>query len=198
MTTEHLALIRRLIESFIEYPKDLRIDISNRAGTSYVLMQCHATDHSKMVGKSGSHFHALHLLISELGQQAGTTYKLCRYNEPQVGQREPRTEQHIATTYDTTPACAMLTAIFAELCAGQYAVVPEQLPSAPDSRLNYCLNVIIRDQSDYTNLTRYASPTEQIPTTAEAPMTIIGAIGTLFRAYANRAGIRFAVQLKLP
>lgn len=197
MTTDHLALIRRLIESFIDHPKQLTIDINTRAGTSYVLMQCHAADHPKMVGKAGSHFHALRLIIAELGTQAGTIYKLCRYLEPKVGQRAENAKQRIAYTYDPLPACALLSAIFADLCAGQYAVDAEQLPSVQDSRLTYSLNVLIRDEADYNTLTRYASPDQNIPTNAEAPMTIIGAIGTIFRAYANRYGVRFAVQLKL-
>lgn len=198
MTTEHLALIRRLIESFIDYPKSLRIDVSTRSGTSYVLMQCHASDHAKMVGKAGSHFHALRVIISELGTQAGTIYKLCRYLEPEFGQRSARTDQVVAAAYNTAPACDLLAAIFAELCSGQYAIDADPQPQTADGRLSYHLNVIIGDETDYNTLTRYAAPIEQIPTNAEAPMTIIGAIGTIFRAYANRAGVRFAVQLKLP
>lgn len=196
MLKEHTDLIRRLIESFIDHPQSLRIETSDRNGHVYFLMQCHADDHPKMVGKGGSHFHALRLIIAELGKQAETSYKLCRYQEPEPAPRRERSASKMVTSYSPDDACRLMEAIFANLCAGQYAVEAEMNPALRP--LTYTINITTRDSADYIALTRYASSTEHIPENAESPMTIIGAIGTLFRAYANRDGVRFSVQLKRP
>lgn len=194
MLPEHLTIIRRLIESFIDHPASLKIELSNRSGSTYLMMQCHADDHAKMVGKGGSHFHALRMIIAELGAQAATSYKLCRYLEPEPAERSERMPVKNAESYSPATACKLLEDLFGFLCAGQYAVEADfRCEMRP---LTYVLNITTRDATDYIALTRYAAPTEIVPHNAEAPMTLIGAIGTLFRAYANRDGVRFSIQLK--
>ncbi len=178
------ALIRRLVERFIEHPRSLMISLKEFPGCVYWTMQAHADDHAKLVGKGGSHYDALRLIIAELGRSSETLYILRRFIEPEPAPRRERMARREAVIYDCIPARDLLCELLESMGIGQFTNTVVSIDQ------HYDFHITVRDADDIKFLTESRSDTEH-------PMTIKDAIATLFRAYANRDGVRFGIEVRL-
>ena len=178
--------IRKLVKSFIDHPHNLMIETKEHPGIVYWTMQFHADDHSKAVGKRGAHYDALKLLITEIGRTHDIQYILRRYREPEPAPRTENMRRGCPEEYDPQPASALLTSILEQLNIGQFNI---QVTSTPGQHpLEYTFVIHTREQQDYNTLT--------VPREENAlPMTLVGAMGTLFRAYGNRNGVKFSIEV---
>ena len=184
--TPALQIIRSLVESFIDHPTQLRIETTPHPGVLYWLMQFHADDHSKAVGKRGAHYDALKLLIAEIGRANDTQYVLRRYREPEPTDRSENMRRGCPEEYDPTRATHILTGLLEHLHLGDFQVHANQV--AGEHPLSFGFTIHTRTALDYKALT--------VPREDNAlPMTLVGAIGTLFRAYGNRNGVKFTVEV---
>ena len=180
-------IIRTLVKSFIDHPHNLLIETKEHPGIVYWTMQFHADDHSKAVGKRGAHYDALKLLITEIGRAHDVQYILRRYREPEPAERQENMRRGCPEEYDANPAVALLVKILELLDVGQFIV--EIAQAQGEHPLSFTLSIIVREPKDYNTLT--------VPREENAlPMTTVGAIGTLFRAYGNRNGVKFAIDVQ--
>lgn len=185
-TSKTEDLIRLLLERFIHHPRSLMIEANEKPGVVFWTMQCHADDHSKLVGKQGTHFHALKLLLAELGTAANTQFVLKRFLEPEAAPRREKMPWKTPEAYDARPARDLLCQIVENLGIGQFVV---EIVDAGGFPLQFNLIITVRSQDDFNSLT--------VPREDHAqPMTTVGAIGTLFRAYANQDGVKFNLEVK--
>jgi predicted RNA-binding protein YlqC (UPF0109 family) len=180
------ALIRKLVERFIDHPEALMIDPREHPGCVYWTMKCHADDFSKMVGKQGAHYQALLVLLAEFGRSTGSQYILKRYLEPDPAQRRDMMHKKSVHHYDVEPAQVLLEEVLGNLGIGQFGLTTVQSSYNP---ITYVFSITTRAYEDYTLLT---VPSEN----RTNPMTLIGALGTIFRAYANRDGVRLNLEVR--
>ncbi len=186
-------LIRALITQFIDHPDNLRIDIQEYPEPTRWTIQSDAEDLPKLVGRSGAHFYALKTLIAEMGKAQDQQYVLGRYPEPlAVQQGRPRQPRKTATReYDPRPARDLLQRLLERIGLGQFDL--ELMLGTGADRHTYQLNIYPRDPEDYQTLT--------VPTVTPRdpnPMSPIGALGTLYRAWANRDGVNYSLEIIRP
>lgn len=176
--------IRKLIECFIDHPEALRIETKEHPGVVYLTMQPHADDFSKMTGKQGAHFNAIKTVLAALGKSEGTQYVLRRYLEPEPARRREQMPKTIAPNYFVEPARDMLMQLLTAIALEDWQLQVRKTPNTKPTL--YTFTILTRSREDYETLI--------VPASADQPMTLIGALGTLFRAYANRDGVKFNIE----
>lgn len=184
-------LVRAIICSFIDHPAFLEIAYEEQPAAVFWSIKSHAHDHGKITGKEGSHFRALKILIDEMGFISGKNFILQRYREPDAA--GPRALLAKATTrnYDASDARNLLVQILKAIGIGPFTLAPTSVLSAqhPSDRESYTFTITTEEITDYTAMT---VPLEGSKDT----MTTIGAIGTIFRAFGNTHGVKFAVEVR--
>ncbi len=141
-------------------------------------------------GKRGAHYDALKLLLTEIGRAHDIQYVLRRYKEPDPAERQDNMHRTQPDYFDARPARDNLSKILEQLNIGQFQVTmtggARPTPFAP---LEFIFTITTRTTEDYNTLT--------VPREDNAlPMTMVGALGTLFRAYGNRNGVKFAIDVQ--
>ncbi len=189
-----IDLVRILIETFIAHPAKLNINLHEHCGLIRWLISCDPADHGKLVGKQGAHFNALRCLIEELGSAKDEKYTLSRYLEPRipvVGKIHPA---HPAPdhTYSTAPAELLMTSFLEELLAGEFLIQVEDIQPH-----QYEIVIDPKDQRDYEFLT-IASLTVGHASRPGTDITVIGALGTLYRAWGQRDGVSYSLEVCRP
>ena len=182
-------LMRELVESFIDYPTSLALAAKEVPGSVYWSMQGHADDTPKLIGIRGAHFNALRFLFLRLGRVRDLLYTF-KVNEPERAQRRESSPPKVAKAYDPRKAKELLSQILDALLIGQY-VVDIKLAHKDKTPLEYTFIIFTRDEADYDDLT--VAPQGSIDT-----MTIVAALGTIFRAYANKDGVKFVIDVRRP
>lgn len=192
MTTETIkqteALIREILtRCLIDHPDALRIDPRVVPGGCYWTLQTHADDHRKVVGAKGAHIKALTWLIERIGRAHGLNFKTW-LKEPPEGDRQPMPPVPPADRYDPRRAAALLVDIvtaFLGRDAVEAGTVIEPRhdgtrTEVPPFALVYTFHMITRD-----------------PQAAAALETLAANVGDLFRAYAAKEGVAFALEVDL-
>jgi predicted RNA-binding protein YlqC (UPF0109 family) len=176
-------LLRDLVAAFTIHPEAIQIDAT--PGGQWVMKGARHEDEPVLVGKHGSHVRALSFLVRAIGEARGESYslKLITTHEP----RDRVTKKKIAETHDPAPAAELLGRILAELSIGDYMVETEQGQTV-DMLLAFNLTIRVRQFADYNALTVAPGSTSPVVVTSE---TLVGALGTLFRAIAKKIGVRY-------
>jgi predicted RNA-binding protein YlqC (UPF0109 family) len=182
-------LLRALVETFIDHAHALSISAKEVPGAVYWTMQGHADDYGKLVGKKGAHVNALTLLVASLGTAADQlfTFKLL---EPEPAPRRAASPPKQATHYDPRPARELLCRILENLGLGQFAVEAKPTPSGK-TPIEVLFEISVRTEEDYRALTVAADNSSE-------GLSVIAALGTLFRAHANKGGIRTQLEVLRP
>lgn len=179
-------LIRELVESYIDHPRDLTLEGKPFASAVYWSMRGHADDYGKLVGKRGAHVNALAFLVRIMGhaQKELHSFKL---EEPSPGERREAAPAKAAETYDPRPARDLLCRLLEALDIGQFVVeakVERNLNPRVDFPLFVRFEIGVRSHDDYEVM---------VMESASSALTVIGSLGMLFRARANKEGV--GVQL---
>lgn len=187
-TRSTLELIRALVASYILHPKKLLLEGSEIDGRIYFEMKAAFDDQPKLIGKGGSHIKALRFLLREIGRGQQVDYNI-NLLEPTPGPRGEPEKPKAVSYYETKEAHELLERAAGSLVLGQVRVDCARIPG--DRPCSYLFTITPRDANDYADLITPddADPEEQ---------TVIGALGTLFRAYANKAGVQFKIDVKKP
>lgn len=187
--TEQISdLLRELVETFIDHANSLAIDHKCVPGATYWTMQGHADDYGKLVGKKGAHVNALTLLVSAMGTAADQlfTFKLL---DPEPAPRRASSPPKQADHYDPRPARDLLCRILENLGIGQFAVddimPPGRMP------IEVMFRIAVRTDEDYRALT-------VAPDNSPKGLSVIAALGTIWRAMANKHGIRTQLEVLGP
>ena len=190
-TAETAALIKDLASAFVARPRDVEIGYQQaESGETYLALKGHPEDESRLIGKAGSHVKALTFLVGRFGRAAGRvyTFRLITEQAPRARlEQEPRN----AVTYDPQAAKGLLERLLEALELGEYAVTVGPGIS-PRHYLNFVFKVHVRFRTDYAYLITPDNPQ------LASDMTVVGAIGTIFRAIAKQAGVRFTLIVEEP
>lgn len=176
-------VLRDLVAAFTIHPEAIQIDAM--PGGQWVMKGARHEDEPVLVGKHGSHVRALSFLMRAIGEARGESYslKLITTHEPRGGRMA---KKKVADNHDPAPAAELLGRILAELSIGDFMVETE--PGEAGELLAFNLTIRVRQFADYNALTVAPGSPSPVVVTSE---TLVGALGTLFRAIAKKIGVRY-------
>jgi len=180
-------LIRDLVSAFVERPTELRLKVqpSDDGNTCYWAIKADPVDDPLLIGAEGSHVRALTFLIAQFGLAHGMTFTFRLLTED--GKRlRPRGAPRDVIEYDAEPALEILQRLMTGLGIRDVKV---RLGAGvgPRKSLSYIFTISACSEENYRALTHSQN--------AEG-MTVVGAIGTLFRAVAKKSGVRFNIEVE--
>ena len=176
-------LVRELAGLYVGHPDKLQIRFQEaKDGSVYFAMRGTPEDDSRLIGTKGCHVDALKFLIGEIGAAQGRAFTFRLLSTP--GSRGQWYPPRDVLDYDPIPARDLLRRILSALGVAEFSV--EVNPgSGPRESLFFEFEVKIPDGKIAADLT----------IGEEDEISVIGAIGTLFRAIAKTNGVRFQVRL---
>lgn len=184
-TREAHEALRSIVRSLTNYPDEVDLCVVEVNGGAYWRMTVHADDQKKVVGIEGSHIKALTYILAEMGRQnGGWVYKL-KLDEPINGQRRYSTPKPTVKSYNPAKAHELLARVVSLVTAGRVHV---ELDEDAGEDFAYTFTLVPRTSPDHHALTDARECTHR--------QTVIGALGTLWRAYAQRDGVRFTLQIR--
>jgi predicted RNA-binding protein YlqC (UPF0109 family) len=178
-------LLRDLATAFIDHPEKLDVSFKEFPGACNWSMRGHADDQPKLVGKRGAHIQALAFIVKALGLTNDSLYKL-KLLEPEPDARRDASPPRLASDYDPRAMRDLLCRVLENLGIGEFKVEAVTSPGMPIAVL---FNIHTRTAEDYTALT--VAP-------EVGGLTVVGALGTLFRAHANKVGVRINLEVLRP
>lgn len=180
-TNQTKEILRDLCSAFLDHPDALEIEAQEAPGSCFWQIRGHREDESKLVGRDGSHVRALAFLVGRFGaaRSEAHTFKLLTERRPEP---RPPLKPKKAIRYDTKPVEGLLVRILSELDLGDFFVTVGPGTGARDV-LTFVFSIVVKDPLDVRILTVRPDP--------NSDETIVGAIGTLFRAIAKKNGVRF-------
>lgn len=183
-TTNLHDTIRDLVGAFVSHPQAIELGQHAAKNSCLWLLKGHADDEPKLIGRQGSHVGALRFLVGEFGRARGEEHTLRLVTERQPFKRD-RANPRAALTFDPAAHVNLLTRILGELPIDMYGV---QADPAPGDLIAFTLRIRVVTETDRKTLTATHD--------AAGGMTIVGALGTLFRAIGCEHGIRYELKVE--
>jgi predicted RNA-binding protein YlqC (UPF0109 family) len=180
-------ILRDLFGFFLMHPEEMKIEPRPLDGGTLWQMKGHLDDEPILVGKKGSHVRAIAFLIENFGRARGEVYSSRLYTERKESDR-PGMKPRAAMDYDPTAANELLTRILTNSNVGTFGVAVEK-SFGSDGMLTFTFLIRLREAGDYEELT--------VPAKGQTE-TLVGSIGTLFRAVAKKAGVEFEIAVEKP
>lgn len=177
-------LIRRIITAITYHPECLEIKHTEFKGAVYWTVKAHADDQPKIIGKGGTHVRALAFLVAEIGLRSDSMYKF-KLTEPEHGQRSESTKPTTPQIYSPKKAADTILEVVEAIFGKDSATI--KIPTQSPYDHVYDFEIQMRDISDVPDL---RTPYED----DQYEMTIIGCLGTLWRAWAKRDGVDFTIS----
>ncbi len=191
-TEETRALLLALTARFVAWPGALKLGVQEAGdGSAYFALQGHAKDEPVLIGARGSHVDALAIIVQEIGRAAGRKFTFRLITSAGKFDRKPEDPRDVVS-YDPRPAVELLNRLLASLDLGEFAVAHGPGDGVRQS-LTYLFAIKLREERDVAALT--ASREIEGPGRRE-PQTLIGALGTLFRAIAKKEGVRITLSVE--
>ena len=181
---EIATLIQDLARMYVGKPDQLAVKFqeSGDGSSVYFMMRGSQEDDSRLIGRDGSHVDALTYLIQKIGEAEERIYTFRLLTAPE--RSDPWFPPKDADEYDPTPAKDMLLRILNALKAADVITVTVGPGAGPRTSLSFNFDVKIPDRKAAEALTA-----------STGGVSTVGAIGTLFRAIAKQAGVRFQIRL---
>lgn len=206
MNDETEELIRDLLTRFVHHPEALTIERSRNAdGGHHYKVRGHQEDNGIIIGRGGSHFKAMQLLVTLFAEH--DSYQVDSDSE----YMPPRAwaEKQLAD-YDPEPVCELLGRILDRLPVGEYELA-YALPALPPGEKRMCVYSLKFDEADvgygakrsYDYMigqreSEYAKRHGPVTTLDTRSTTVVGSIGTLFRAIGEKDGVKFLIKILRP
>jgi predicted RNA-binding protein YlqC (UPF0109 family) len=178
-------LLRSLLVRFISFPHHLELERKAFRGAATWTITCHPDDYGKINGKGGTHLRALEFLV----------YRLGLVNSEAYGLRLVDSEFRIdgGTAFKDTVeanlanACELLQEWLTALQSECTIVTVASLTT----RDSYKFELYPRGPSDYGDLIAVNSNDVH-------ERSLIGSLGTIYRAIGRAAGIDLTIEVKNP
>ncbi len=188
MTTDDIAedvcaMLRRVIETIIDRPRDLAIDYRPMRGRIDLHVTPNINDQGKIVGKGGAHIRALKYLMAQLGERQGQQIVIYLH-ENDGGRRFPDPVRAVGKpTYNTAGHLALLQDLLNGLLdePPSITVVRESGFAQPA----FVFVIEARRVQDY----------ERLVPVGEGSQSLVTELGTLFRAAGHRDGVSFRLEV---
>jgi len=184
-------LLRDLVSAFVEIPGEIVIAHQTSIdGDCYFAMKGALEDEPILIGTRGSHVNALKLLVEKMGKAEERTFnfRLITEGEPQ-GRREREKLDVVShdPSDDSKLLCRVLAAVGLDSNDGFSVSVGSGY--GPRKSLTFVFEIKVQTDEQYLALTVPSEPYVNRLTMEEA--TVIGSVGTLFRAIAMKSGVRY-------
>lgn len=182
------TMLRNLIASIVFREESIEINRDEFVGHVSWLTRVHAEDTGKIVGREGTHLKAFTLVVKESAKFLGDE-KLQRFKvlDPLPAAFQERSSPK-AKDYNPEPAKTRLEEVLVCVGVQEFKIGSTCLRPDMDGTLRFEFSIQVRTEDDYNLLT-------VAPQIGNDDATVIGAIGTIFRAGARRDGIKSAVTV---
>ena len=184
-------LLRDLVSAFVEMPGEIVIAHQTSIdGDCYFAMKGALEDEPILIGTRGSHVNALKLLVEKMGdaEERNFNLRLITEGKPQgLRKREKLDVVSHDPSEDIKLLCRVLSAVGLDLKSGFAVSVGSGY--GPRKSLTFVFEIKVQTDEQYLQLTVPSESYINRMTMEEA--TIIGAIGSLFRAIAMKSGVRY-------
>ena len=185
-------LLRDLVGTYISHPDELLIDRKEHGGSVYFGITPHGNDAPALVGKQGCHVKALQRILGEIGECAGEIYVLT-LREPKIPRDRGNLEKPARpASFDQQRPLALLKRLLVAICLPDTSLEFMWTPSGGSKYTppSMGFRIYTRSEDDYGKLVA----TEEGDALVSKP-SLVGAIGTLFRAYAAKEGMIFTIEV---
>ena len=178
-------LLKELAGRYVYFPKDIKVEFQEaKDGSCYFVMQGNPVDDPRLIGRQGDHVDALSCLVERVGKAFGRYYTFRLLSRR--GQSATTTPTIDALEYDARPDRDFLCEWLKVLGANGYSV--DLTPGdGPRTKLTFNFNVTIPDRQLVVDFMMSEAKPHS--------MSVINAIGTLYRAIAKQKGVKFQVNL---
>lgn len=184
-------LLTQLLKAIIDHPEDLRIETKEFQARVEWRVRVHIDDQGKVIGKMGAHIKALQFLFACIGYATNVQYRI-QVLEPEEPRRGPENDPREAMTYDTGEAEALLFELLDDVFGNDEArITIAQSTKSLIPSFTFCIDPVTEG-----NRMKLETPMDWAG--RGEPMTVVGAIGTLFRAYARKEGVGFMIEAAKP
>lgn len=190
-TTKTREVLRALVARIVAHGDDVVVEpTAESGGRALWTLRCHPDDESKVLGHSGTHATALIHLVESMGFARDAIFNLKIETPGDSGDRA-KTRREPAERYDPLPVSELLSRVLEELSLGEFAVRVRPSTPAEDAseELSFVFEILPREKRDYSLL---------LVRSTTNGLTLVGSIGTLFRAVARRDGVRFTLEVVRP
>lgn len=175
-------LLRRIVESFTDYPADLTLESKLLPGRVDWRLRVNVNDHGKVIGRNGSHIRALQYLWAQVGESCGQ-YFVLRLDENPVGKREPEKRR---PTPNPAFSCVGHKALLSDFLDQVLSERPAIEVRREQARVEFVFVIDCERVQDYERL---------VCVTTETTQTVITELGTLFRAAGHKNGVGFKLEV---
>ena len=179
-------LLERIVRALIEYPEDAVVTFETVPGLTQWYIKVRGEDQGKARGREAAHIIAIQYLIGEIGvtHEEKQRVTLLESERCVVGHRSPLTQ---AATYHPGDAHELLHDILSTILTSKFRIDVRTIQDTPP--LAYDFHITTQIDDDQAAL---LEPYDDDP----SHNTLIGALGTLWRAYASREGVSFTISTK--
>ena len=183
--SETLQLLHELLAKFLDHAEAIQIEVREVPGAVYWSIKTHSADMPKAVGRGGAHVRSLGKLLAQIGTANDEVWKL-KLNPPDPGPRREASPPVRATAYDPATAEQLLGRT-ASAALGVTVEIETELTG--HETLSYTFRVHPEGRKAFAEL---VAEREGDP----FGVSLIDAIGVLWRAWAQRDGVRFSLEAK--
>ncbi len=181
-------MLRRVIETIIDRPRDLAIDYRPMRGRIDLHVTPNINDQGKIVGKGGAHIRALKYLMAQLGERQGQQIVIYLH-ENDGGQRFPDPVRAVGKpTYNTAGHLALLQDLLNGLLDEPPAITVSRRKSLAPVPPIFIFNIEARRIQDHERLQPPLAGDEQA-------VSVITALETIFNAAARKEGVTFRLEV---
>lgn len=180
-TVEELTdLLRRLIEAYTDFPRDLTLTPRILKGRVDWSIEANINDQGKIVGKQGSHINALKFIFALIGQRHGQQFVLNLRDGS--GEREPEILRRPAPpTYSCSTHRQLLSDVLAAVFEDGLPVIARREGQIAGKPV-FVLEIGVERRQDFEVLVNDSGP------------ALLDALATLFSAAASRDGVAYRVE----
>lgn len=174
--------LERLISALLDDPRKLELDANRLPRRVNWRLRVDINDAGKVIGKKGAHVKALALVVSRLGDRLGEVWTL-KVEDPEEGPRgEPRRDASPPDHFSPAADLELLSDLLACLVGRGF-----ELDVVADGSADWVFRVAAATFGEHEALVDKRQD--------EAGETLIGALGTLFRAVGRRQGVGYRVEI---
>lgn len=185
-TTRSHNLLLRLLESLVDNPREIDLAVDDQAHSVNWTVKVAVDDRGTVIGKNASHAKAIQFLMALVGMRAGERYRI-KIDVPRDLVRAKDRPRRTATAYNPEDAIALLDELLRLLDGWEAKVVCDETRDAGE--LSYLFTIISMGMSNDLTI-----PCDPIGNGNAS--TALAAIGTLWRAYGQREGVKFIVEAR--
>lgn len=180
-----------LVRGFVDRPDLVELEhwigpaMGGKAEGSW-LMRCHGSDMGKIIGNAATHIKALQHIWRKIGQVHGLRY-LLELEEPQDQGQAVVVRPKPASIFNGHAVQSAIVGVLEALGVDHFRVGIATLPPSPDDPWIFVkMTIEVKSLEDHELLTQRDS----------RGLFLMGSLGTVCRAWAAKAGVKMAVEVK--